>query len=65
MKIEKTNILHSPSDLNNFVSCKFYISNDLLANESNLKKKKWVQTLSSEESTEKNTKKNFKIANII
>jgi len=39
MKITEQKILYSPSDLNNFISCKYHIKNDLVAKELNLKKK--------------------------
>ena len=41
MKInnESKNIQFSPTDLNNFVSCKYIIKNSLLAKDLNLKKK--------------------------
>ena len=38
-KINKNKILYSPTDLNNFVSCKYHIKNDLLADEKKYKKK--------------------------
>ena len=36
-KVDKSN--YSPTDLNNFVSCKYHIKNDLLKDELKLKKK--------------------------
>ena len=39
MKINNNKISYSPTDLNNFVSCKYHIKNDLLAKELNLTKK--------------------------
>ena len=39
MKINKNKISYSPTDLNNFVSCKYYIKNDLAAKELGLTKK--------------------------
>ena len=39
MKISKDKILYSPTDLNNFVSCKYHIKNDLTAKDLGLKKK--------------------------
>ena len=39
MKISEQKILYSPSDLNNFISCKYHIRNDLVAKELNLKKR--------------------------
>ena len=39
MRISKNKILYSPTDLNNFVSCKYHIKNDLLADEKKLKKR--------------------------
>jgi uncharacterized protein len=39
MKINEQKILYSPSDLNNFISCKYHIKNDLVAKELSLKKK--------------------------
>jgi len=39
MRISKNKILYSPSDLNNFVSCKYHIKNDLLADEKKFKKR--------------------------
>ena len=39
MKINKNKISYSPTDLNNFVSCKYHIKNDLTAKELGLTKK--------------------------
>ena len=39
MRINKDKILYSPTDLNNFVSCKYHIKNDLLAEEKKFKKR--------------------------
>ena len=39
MRISKNKTLYSPTDLNNFVSCKYHIKNDLTANDLGLKKK--------------------------
>ena len=39
MRISKDKTLYSPTDLNNFVSCKYHIKNDLLADEKKLKKR--------------------------
>ena len=39
MKINNNKISYSPTDLNNFVSCKYHIKNDLVAKELNLTKK--------------------------
>ena len=39
MKLNKNKISYSPTDLNNFVSCKYHIKNDLVAKELNLTKK--------------------------
>ena len=39
MKINNNRISYSPTDLNNFVSCKYHIKNDLVAKELNLTKK--------------------------
>ena len=39
MRISKNKILYSPTDLNNFVSCKYHIKNDLLADEKKFKKR--------------------------
>jgi len=39
MKIVEKQVLYSPTDLNNFVSCKYHIKNDLFAKELNLKKR--------------------------
>ena len=39
MRISKNKILYSPTDLNNFVSCKYHIKNDLLAEEKKFKKR--------------------------
>ena len=36
---ESKHLLYSPTDLNNFVACKYYIKNDFIADEQNLKKK--------------------------
>ena len=36
MRISKNKTLYSPTDLNNFVSCKYHIKNDLLADEKKL-----------------------------
>ena len=33
MKLNKNKISYSPTDLNNFVSCKYHIKNDLAAKE--------------------------------
>ena len=40
MKIEKQNILTSPSDLNNFILCKYHIKNDKLSFTNKLLKRK-------------------------
>ena len=39
MRISKHKTLYSPTDLNNFVSCKYHIKNYLLADEKKLKKR--------------------------
>ena len=39
MRISKYKTLYSPTDLNNFVSCKYHIKNDLLADERKYKKR--------------------------
>ena len=39
MRIIKNKTLYSPTDLNNFVSCKYHIKNDLLAEEKKFKKR--------------------------
>ena len=39
MKIIKEKIFYSPTDLNNFVACKYHIKNDLTAKDKGLKKK--------------------------
>jgi len=39
MRIIKNKTLYSPTDLNNFVSCKYHIKNDLLAEEKKIKDK--------------------------
>ena len=39
MRIDKYKTLYSPTDLNNFVSCKYHIKNDLLADEKKYKKR--------------------------
>ena len=44
MKIIKQKILYSPTDLNNFVACKYHIKNDLTAKDKGLKKKRKVPT---------------------
>ena len=38
MKVEDKKIKYSPSDLNNFVNCKYHICNDLVEDELGLKK---------------------------
>ena len=40
MKVNKNDIKYSPSDLNNFVNCKYHIFNDLIEDEQGLIKKK-------------------------
>ena len=39
MKIENDKIYYSPTDLNNFVGCRYHIKNDLEAKDKNLKRK--------------------------
>ena len=39
MKVEDKKIKYSPSDLNNFVNCKYHICNDLVEDELGLKKR--------------------------
>ena len=39
MKVINSKIVYSPTDLNNFVACKYQIKNDLIARTDSLKKK--------------------------
>ena len=39
MKIENDKIYYSPTDLNNFVGCRYHIKNDLETKDKNLKRK--------------------------
>ena len=39
MEIKKNKIIYSPTDLNNYVACKYIIKNDLSAKDLGLKKK--------------------------
>ena len=39
MKVKDSKVKYSPSDLNNFVNCKYHIYNDLVEHDQKLKKK--------------------------
>ena len=45
MKVKDSKVKYSPSDLNNFVNCKYHIYNDLVEHEQKLKKKVSVFSL--------------------
>ena len=40
MKVKDSKVKYSPSDLNNFVNCKYHIYNDLVEHDQKLKKKR-------------------------
>ena len=60
MEIKKNKIIYSPTDLNNYVACKYIIKNDLSARDLGLKKKVKSADLKLRINMEMSMKKIFK-----